>query len=186
MKSLTDEQLMEIVQKNKADQCQMAFDQLYQRYAKTLVNYFYYALHKDNNKAQDFLHDLFLKLIENKASFKCSQRFKPWIFRMAINMCNNEFRREKVFNKYSDHLKNIEANCLFDNQIDYAVNNEMWTHIKQLPNEKRALIILRFKFNLSVKEMAVIFDCAEGTIKSRLFYTIKELSKLLKKQDYEF
>jgi len=33
---------------------------------------------------------------------------------------------------------------------------------------------------LTVKEIAEIYECPEGTIKSRLFYATQELSKLYK------
>ncbi|MEA3451458.1 MAG: sigma factor-like helix-turn-helix DNA-binding protein, partial [Bacteroidota bacterium] len=48
------------------------------------------------------------------------------------------------------------------------------------PQEKRSLIVLRFKLNLSIKEIANIYECPEGTIKSRLFKATKELSRLYK------
>ncbi len=186
MKSKSDEQLMEIFQQNKDDQSKIAFDHLYHRYAKPMVNYFYYALKNDNDKAQDFLHDLFLKIIEKKDQFSCHKSFKPWIYRIAINMCNNEYRREKILHKYEEYMKASEIECYTNSQFENTIERNLWNFVNTLRPEKRALIILRFKFNLSVKEMALIFDCAEGTIKSRLFYTTKELSKILKKQDYEF
>lgn len=181
MKYQTDEQLMEIFQNNNNGQGSIAFDHLYQRYAKTMVNYFYYALQKDNKKAQDFLHDLFLKILESKNKFDCKQTFKPWIYRIAINMCNNEYRRTAIHQKFEEHVK-------ASNHFVYYENNDeknLWSYVNSLKPEQRSLIILRFKFNLSIKEMAVIFKCAEGTIKSRLFYTTKELSKILKTKNYE-
>lgn len=186
MKSKTDEELMKIFQNSKDDQCKIAFDHLYHRYAKQMVNYFYYALKNDNEKAQDFLHDLFLKIIENKDKFDCNQSFKPWIYRIAINMCNNEYRRKKIFHKYEEHIKASETDYYTNNYIENTTEKDLWNCINTMNPEKRALIILRFKFNLSIIEMALIFNCAEGTIKSRLFYTTKELSKIFKKQNYEF
>jgi RNA polymerase sigma-70 factor (ECF subfamily) len=186
MKSKTDEQLMDIIQKNKDDQSKIAFDHLYHRYAKPMVNYFYYALKNDHDKAQDFLHDLFLKISENKERFNCNQSFKPWIYRIAINMCNNDYRREKVFHKYEEHIKSSDRQYDTINHLENTIGHDLWNYVNNLEPEKRALILLRFKFDLSVKEMSLIFNCAEGTIKSRLFYTTKELSKILKKQNYDF
>ncbi len=174
MNSLTDEQLMEFFQSNKDGQGDIAFDHLYNRYAKRMVNFFYYALNNDYYKAQDFLHDLFLKVIENKAKFDNNQKFQPWIYRIASNMCKNEFRKNIINQKYRSHL--MHNGELIES--DEKINDELKITINALEPEQRNLIILRFKFNLTVKEIANIFECAEGTIKSRLFYAIKDLSKI--------
>lgn len=172
MDSLTDEQLMELFQMNKDGRGAEAFDHLYNRYAKRMVNYFYYSLWKDKEKAQDFLHDLFLKIMESKDKFDKNQSFQAWIFRIASNMCKNEFRTNEIDKKYQLHVINTYDIV----GKEQSLNNELQVYINSLEPEQRSLIILRFKFNLSIKEIAAIFDCPEGTIKSRLFYATKELS----------
>ena len=174
MNSFTDEQLMEFFQTNKDGQGAIAFDHLYKRYAKRMVNFFYYSLRNDFAKSQDFLHDLFLKIIENKNKFDKNQQFQAWIYRIASNMCKNEFRSININQKYQSHV-------LFTNnsiEVRQEINKDMQLYINSLEQDQRSLIILRFKFNLTIKEIANIFECAEGTIKSRLFYATKELSKI--------
>ena len=177
MNSLSDEQLMEFFQTNKDGRGAIAFDHLYKRYAKRMVNFFYYSFRNDFEKAQDFLHDLFLKIIENKNKFDKNQQFQAWIYRMASNMCKNEYRSNTINQKYQSHIL-YTANLI---DVENFFNNEMRVYINSLEQEQRSLIILRFKLNLTVKEIANIFECAEGTIKSRLFYATKELSKIYNK-----
>ncbi len=173
MESLTDEQLMELFRLDKDGQGAIAFDHLYNRYAKRMVNYFYYSLWKDYEKAQDFLHDLFLRIIQNKNKFDNNNSFQAWIYRIASNMCKNEFRDNKIKEKYQTHVLHTTTSVT-DNEQEVKI--ELQTYINSLKPEQRSLIILRFKFNLSVKEIAEIYECPEGTIKSRLFYATKELS----------
>ena len=59
-KHSSDEELMLYMTKGK----EKAFDELYKRYSKKIVFFFYQRLYQDNEKAQDFLQDLFLKIIE--------------------------------------------------------------------------------------------------------------------------
>lgn len=176
MKSLTDEQLMEIYQRNKDGQGQIALDYLYNRYAKKILNYFYFTLHNDYDKAQDFVHDLFIKIIEDRQKFDKNQFFKPWVYRVASNMCKNEFRSNKVIQKYKDHINSTSELITLNNETKRALRK----CINDLSQEHRSLIVLRFKLKLTVKEIAEIYECPEGTIKSRLFYATKELSKLYK------
>jgi len=177
MNLLTDEQLMEFFQMNKDGRGAVAFDLLYNRYAKRIVNFFYYSLRNDNAKAQDFLHDLYLKIIENKDKFDKNQSFQAWIYRMASNMCKNEFRSNAINKKYQEHV--LHSAELIDGGQKFK--DDLQAYINSLENEQRSLIILRFKFNLSIKKISNIFECPEGTVKSRLFYATKELSKIYNK-----
>lgn len=177
MQHLTDEQLIEIYQKNKGDQAQAAFGHLYNRYAKLMLNYFYFTLHNDHNKAQDMVHDLFLKILEKHHTFNNDQFFKPWLYRIATNMYNNEFRKSSVIKKYQDHI--ISSSELI--ALNPDTERDLRKCISDLNTEHRSLIVLRFKLKLSIKEIALIYECPEGTVKSRLFYATKELSKLFKR-----
>ena len=60
LSSCNDEQLMMLVkEKNTA-----AFEEIYKRYSKIILHYLYKMLGGSEDQAQDFLHDVFLKIIE--------------------------------------------------------------------------------------------------------------------------
>jgi RNA polymerase sigma-70 factor (ECF subfamily) len=177
MDHLSDEQLIGIYRNDKDGQGHDAFACLYNRYASKMLNFFYFTLHSDYNKAQDFVHDLFLKIIEKREQFDNNQFFKSWIYRIAANMCNNEFRSNKVVQKYNEHVLSESEYLTSENET----TNELRKCMRELDQDQRSLIVLRFKMKLSVREIAEIYQCPEGTVKSRLFYATKELSKLYKK-----
>ena len=176
MQDLSDEQLIKIYQSNQDGYGQVALGYLYDRYAKLMLNFFYFSLHNDHNKAQDFVHDLFVRIIEKNQSFDNIHLFKTWIYRIASNMCKNEFRSEKVTRKYTDYIQSASEQFILTNETD----NTLKKCINELRQDHRSLIVLRFKMKLSIREIAEVHECAEGTIKSRLFYATKELSKLYK------
>src|SRR4051794_3865958 len=88
----TDEELMRLVQRGE----ERALTELYHRYSKKLVRYFHRMLWRDDDKAQDFLHDLFIKIIEKPDQFNPERKFSTWIYSAAFNMCKNEYRRQSV------------------------------------------------------------------------------------------
>ena len=175
--SASDEELLLILQGSSTKIKQSALDQLYARYAGKLLTYFLYSLHHDRELAADFVQDLFLKILEKPEQFDTRRVFKTWLFSVARNMCKNEYRRKGVETKHRDHVKastSREADVIpdKDHQISRAIN--------LLQDDYKNLIILRYKFKMSTKEIAEILDCPTGTVRSKLFYAVKELSKTIK------
>ncbi len=180
----SDEQLM----LNVAQGDVSAFDKIYRRYNQRMLNYFYRMLGGDRQKAQDFLQNLFLKIIEKPHLFNINQSFANWIFTIANNMCKNEYRRLAVKNKYEPELQastEKETYQTHDQIIDKKIDNNYFQEalmekLAQIDWEHRSTFLLRFQEELSIREIHEITGCSEGTVKSRLFYTTKKLAALLK------
>ncbi len=176
-KQLSDEELMSKLTKGK----QRAFDELYGRYAKRLNNYFYRMLYQDRNKADDFTQDLFLKVVEKPESFDCQRRFSTWLYTVAGNMCKNEYRKNQV-RSIMQPLKdeNPAADTDFDANFDRELfDKELLKAVDELQEQHRDCFLLRFQQELSIKEISKILDCPEGTVKSRIFYSLRKLKKSL-------
>jgi len=174
----TDEELMSLLVRSE----QPAFDELYRRYSKPLLNFFFRMLNYEREKAEDFLHDLFLKIIEKPENFDNSQRFSTWFYTLAANMVKNEYRYLQVRSEYKQFLEigqneTIEFN---DENIDkQQFEYQLQIEINKFDAETRMLFNLRFVEEMNIKEIAEIMKCPEGTIKSRLFYLSRHLSKKL-------
>ena len=178
--SYTDEQLMDEVVKGNS----RAFTEVYERYSKPMLNYFYKMLWQDKLKAEDFMQELFTKIIQKPHLFNSKLKFKTWIFSIANNMCKNEYRKQEV-RKGSNN--DLHDNIASDNNTDQAkkvdqsfFNDRLKEELNLLSNSHREVFILRFKQGFSLKEIAEVLDISEGTVKSRVFYTLKKLSANLK------
>ena len=164
-----------------------AFNQLYTRYNQRLLYYFYRMLGNSNEKAQDFLQDIFLKLMNKSASFDPSRKFTTWIFSIAHNMCKNEYRRMDtrkvlVLESISDGAWE-EADPVFDeSDIDpEEFSRQLFEELQSFDEIHKTAFLLRYREELSLKEIGQILEISEGTIKSRLFYTRKRLSERLER-----
>ena len=183
----SDEKLMELLNQRET----AAFDELYKRYSTRLLHYFHRMLGGDEEKAQDFLQDLFLKIVEGPASFDTRKRFCSWVFTVAHNMCKNEYRHLAVRKSAGSDLNRHMISQ--GNQADYHFlerefdNREftkaLLTEVEKLGRTERSTFLLRYQENLSIKEISEILDCSEGTVKSRLFYINKKLAGKLKALD---
>jgi RNA polymerase sigma-70 factor (ECF subfamily) len=164
-----------------------AFDELYKRYGKRLFAYFSRMLNYNKELAEDALQDVFLKIAETPERFDGSRCFKTWIFSVASNSCKNYYRHQTVVAGSKDELKYIEENR-YDNEfvktasrLDGAEFKKMLDEaLNELSPEKKEAFILRYQEDKSISEIAFIQDCPEGSVKSRLHYTIKSLEEKLK------
>ena len=181
---LNDEELMRMIQKKNVT----AFNELYDRYATKLLNYFYRMLNGNEHKAQDFLQDLFTKIIDKPVLFNTQEIFSSWLYTVAFNMCKNEYRRLRNRKTYAHADTNSEEllflqdeNSPNDLSIDMGIlNRAIFCEINKMDMVRKSTFLLRFQTDLSIKEISKVLDCAEGTVKSRLFYITRYLANKLK------
>lgn len=177
----SDEELMEYVKKGN----HKAFDEVYKRYAPGMLRFFYRHLYQDKDKAQDFLQDLFLKVIEKAEGYHPDKKFKIWLYTIASNMCKNEYRRNEIRgHRVNDFdfsvIMDVSVMLNLPDKFDRGLFNKMLAEeLKAMDGVQSHTFALRYQDHLSVKEISEIMECAEGTVKSRLFYTLKRLTTKL-------
>jgi RNA polymerase sigma-70 factor (ECF subfamily) len=183
-KKFDDEKLMECIQRGNTS----AFNELYNRYSKRLLFYFFRELGGDQEKAQDFLQEIFLKIVEKPDLFCTEKRFSTWIFAVAYNMCKNEYRRLGVRSAV-DITANMDGTSqdidsdyhqLERNMDQTTFESALIAELEKFDDGHRSAFLLRYQENLSIKEIGEILGCSEGTVKSRLFYITKKLATKLK------
>ncbi len=179
----SDEELMFHLGKGEAT----AFDELYKRYGKRLLGYFIRMLNFDRALAEDALQDLFLKIAERPEKFDTSRSFKTWIFSVASNTCKNYYRHKKIVSESRDEITRMEFNRHDSGFLEAAGRIDRSAFMKMLeevlntlPAEKKEAFILKYQEDKTIQEIAQIQGCPEGSVKSRIFYTIKVLEEKLK------
>jgi RNA polymerase sigma-70 factor (ECF subfamily) len=162
---------------------QAAFNELYERYNERLFYYFFRMLGSCEETANDFLQDIFLKIIDKPELFNPDFSFRKWIFSVAHNMCKNEYRNR-------ENRKNV-LQGLTPNEVVYETDDfekekirliELaFREMNGLTEKSKEVLLLKYRENFSVEEMAEILELPVGTIKSRLYYARNELSGVLKR-----
>lgn len=174
----SDEELMSLLTKGG----QSAFDELYRRYSKPLLNFFYRMLDRDRARAEDLLHDLFLKIIEKPEFYDPSRSFRAWFYTLAGNMVRNEYRRNQLGSDY-ERMQSTPTEVL-DDTADRVMDRELFDkrlkmEVDRFDSEQKVLFNLRFVEEMTVPQIAEIMECPEGTVKSRLFQLTRQLAKKL-------
>lgn len=161
-----------------------AFEELYLRYAKRMLSFFYRKLNQDEQKSQDFLQDLFLKIAEKPHFFDTEKKFIVWIYTVAYNMCKNEYRRNSIRGRQAnadDFIDVPDASAInIPEKLDQDLFiNSLNREVEKLDEKHQTTFILRYNDNLTIREISQILACSEGTVKSRLFYALKKLAAKL-------
>lgn len=184
LSSFTDEQLIgEIERGNTA-----AFNLLYERYSTRLYQYLFRILYPDAAQAEDFLQELFLKVLNNTHSFNAAQKASTWLYTIATNLCRNKWRneanRERLMKSFKpwEHYTSKTVQEKLQEQYRNKVLHEL---LQTLENEECVILQLRFNEELTIREIAIVTGIAEGTIKSRIFYLLKKMASKLKSNSIE-
>lgn len=173
----SDEKLMQEIAAGN----QVAFTVLYNRYKKRLYYYFFRMLTNSEDQANDFLQELFLKIIEKPEAFNSDYKFSSWIFSLAGNMCKNEYRKretrgETITSEFkTNHSEEMNHSAY---SAEQAIEKVFET-LNRLDTDHRSAFLLRYREGFSMKEIADILRIAEGTVKSRLHNAKKQLAREL-------
>ncbi|MBS1761939.1 MAG: RNA polymerase sigma factor [Bacteroidetes bacterium] len=174
MKLLTDLQLIGLLKQGEKG----SFEEIYSRYSQKIFSFFYRMLWKDKQLAEDCTQELFLKLIKHSSTFDETKSFSTWLYSIANNMCKNEYRKAEVRKRNS--ILNAETIAKPENPDWKRFKGALLDYVNKLSDEKKSLYILRFQENLPLSEIGEILNIPEGTVKSRIFYLLKELKIQLK------
>jgi len=178
IENLSDQELMGLM----ASGNEKAFEVIYSRYKNRMYYFFLRLLGNCTQTANDFLQELFIKIIDNPHAYNPNFKFSTWIFSVANNMCKNEYRKRQ--SRDFVEIENIENRVAHTDSVKVKIHseekiNQVLKEIENLSEELKMVMILKYKENFNLKEISEIVGVPEGTVKSRLFYARKELSKRL-------
>lgn len=179
---LSDERLMELVVRGE----EQAFTVLFDRWKNRALAYFHRMLWQDRELARDQVQELFLKLARDPRCYDPSRPFSTWLYSVANNMCKNAYRHEEVKRKARPHLQATEHSIPAtegDGVDRERFRDRLREELDHLDPDQRATFVMRYHEDMPIKEIAQAFGISEGTVKSRLFYTLKKLAERMKEFD---
>lgn len=175
-KTLSDEELMAKVQGGN----DRALEEIYQRYSQPLLRYFFRMLWQDRDMAEDFLHDVFVRIAEKPERFDSARTFSTWIYSVAHNLCKNEYRKQS----FRQAVKGPSPETRSDEQVSTAMDQRTFEAsleeiLKTEEEETRSIFVMRYELEMQATEIAEVLKCPDATIRTRLFNLRKRLAAKL-------
>lgn len=164
--------------------------EIYKTYSPKIVLYLSRFVGKDD--AEDLMQEVFIKVFNSLESFKGNSQISTWIYKIATNTAidklkNSKYRKEK--NKtttldYVEPLKVKDQTKSSESDIEYGflkqeMNQCIADYINKLPDNYRAIFLLKEYDDLSIEEIAEITEMSRDNVKIRLHRARKKLHDLL-------
>jgi RNA polymerase sigma-70 factor, ECF subfamily len=153
------------------DEKEVQIDEIMNRYGQDILQLVYSYV---NNKevAEDLTQDIFVKCYKALHTYNGKSKLKTWLWRIAINHCKDFLKSwynknvivsdEEPFNNKT--RKEMIEQVVMQQEEDY----QLITAIIALPIKYREVIYLYYYEELPIKEVALLTDVGENTVKSRL------------------
>ncbi|MFF2287316.1 sigma-70 family RNA polymerase sigma factor [Peribacillus butanolivorans] len=153
-----------------------AFQELIQDEKNKLFRMAYLYV-KNEDDALDIVQDTIYKAFISIKQLKDPHYFTTWISRILINTALDFIKKNNRMIPFSDFdgYHNGE-NLLIEEKLDLV------EAIERLEVQYKTVIIFRYYKDLSIKQIAEILKCPEGTVKTRLHRAINQLKSDLKEE----
>jgi RNA polymerase sigma-70 factor (ECF subfamily) len=178
---LTEHALIQRWQRGEAD----AFDELYSRHAPSIYR-LGWAMLQQSQSAEDVVQETFLRAHKARQRFDPSRAsFGTWLYQIALNYCRSHLRRKHLLT-----IPWLRQNEEMPDLPDFRPGPEssalrgeyrhiLWEAVQKLSAPLREVITLHYYMELPAVEIAVMLNCPEGTIYSRLHNARRRLADIL-------
>jgi len=148
-----------------------------------------YQLTHNEYDAEDLYQEVFFKVYKKINSFRFQSEFYTWLYRITVNTAYN-FKRKEGKIKTVEPLENSDSpfdwiadksnNDMDQKEIREAISNAL----EDLPHQQRTVFILKHLQKLKIKDISLILNISDGTVKKYLFRAMEKLRGSLKEYRY--
>jgi RNA polymerase sigma-70 factor (ECF subfamily) len=171
-----------------------AFGELVGRYQSRLYTLAYRMLGQ-REEAEDTVQEAFVQAFRALHRFRPGERFAPWIYRIATNLCIDALRKRRYRQlsldspvlEDADRYRYVAGGGNSPEEELLAADLRRWLEraVGALPPNYRAVVVLRHVQGLSYQEIAAVLGVPLGTVKTRLFRAREILRRQLEAEGRE-
>ena len=161
--------------KNSEEEC---LEIIYRRYASTLFRYGI-QFTSDESLVKDAIHDVFIKLYDNRLQLNIGDNIKFYLFACLKNHLYNLLKRELFFDKV-----NINDDEYIDSDAEEQVatalhqeelQREVQKVLDRLTDRQREIIYYRYIEEFSIEEISQLLDMNYQSVQNTIQRSIKRI-----------
>lgn len=175
MTPLSDNEIMERVRDGRIEKLAILFE----RHHVGIYNFFL-RMTGSSNISEDLVQEVFLRVLKYRKSYQGRSKFRVWLFQIARNAYIDYLRKKKDAYPLEDQFYDVrsEETGPDDSMVRSQEAAKLNKALARLPFKKREVLILSRYQDMKYKEIADLFGCQIGTVKTYVHRALKDLSKI--------
>jgi RNA polymerase sigma-70 factor (ECF subfamily) len=142
------------------------------------VTGFVFAKTGDRSHCEDLCQAIFVKMVLGLSRLRDAERFEPWLFRIAHNVCRDHLRERTTWRRFF-----VPWEPAFDPPAELPPlpdrEDEVARGIERMPEAQRHLLKLSLEEARSYEELARLVNASVPAVKSRLHRARENLKAIL-------
>ncbi len=157
------------------------FSVLYDRYYIRIFRFIFQRL-GDEDQTADVTSRVFLNAMLHLKSYRHKgYPFASWLYRIARNEINQEFRRDKAERNFQAQWNDWgELSAEMEEAPDETMLKKLGEAMKKLARPEIEMVEMRYFEKRSFKEIGEILEMTENNAKVKMFRIIQKLKKRMK------
>jgi RNA polymerase sigma-70 factor (sigma-E family) len=137
----------------------------------------------DVQHAEDLVQTALVKIMPHWNRLYAAGEVEPYLRRIMATTYTSWRRRRWNAEVPADAIPEHGNASRSDPNDEVGVRDELFTALRSLPRGQRAVVVLRFYFDLSESDTAAALGCGTGTVKSQSSKALATLRRLLPSTD---
>jgi len=163
----------------------MSFQELVSIFQEDIHRLVYYRTYSQMD-AEDITQEVFVQAYRKLKSLNDTKRFRPWLYSIAVNRCNDFLRKRKFLSllqfKSAQEQEFMETGKDMSNNYNETIaKKRFWKQVRSLLDKlsamEREVFTLRFMDHRNINEIAAILDKNESTVKTHLYRALNKVRK---------
>jgi RNA polymerase sigma-70 factor (ECF subfamily) len=168
-----------------------AFELLVERYQERAYR-IAWSVVRDREDAKDCSQEAFIRLHESAGSFAGQAKFSTWFYRILVNCCLDHQRKRRGWRRLvgwggskdderdaGDPVERLAAPFIDPTDAMVAGHrmSRLWEAVEDLSPQQRTAVLLQCREELSTKEIAVVLNVSEATVRVHLHRAYSALKR---------
>ena len=163
---------------------QDAFATLVERYKDAVQNLAYRML-SNVTEAEDVTQEVFVRAYTQLATYKPAHKFSTWLLSIASHLAIDQLRRRRFLALPLEDVPFLEWVADLgagpeQSALEVEQQDEIQVYLRRLPSKYRAVIVLRYWYDLSYDEISAALNLTPALVKARLHRARELLARYMK------
>ena len=131
------------------------------------------AILRDRQAAEELAQDVFVRAYERLSVFDVTRPMKPWLVKIAYRLAQRRRRSDaRDTARLEGAAQTMQQRVSPEPADKLSVeerSNVLWQAVYCLPESQRTAVVLYYRENLTIEEVAQAMNVSPGTVKTHLF-----------------